>query len=202
MLNQIIAAVRVNLEPFSILRFLCQQIGLERSIVLQSDVSLLLQIVGLKEILTEIQRLELDRLILYESDMLQLQQNFRADLTKLVSITFELSKFESCSRLASGEVSGLNFSFVFLAPNLRILSFKQSNFLEVSTDEEIAAFCEKLKMVELHTLNLGEVCRTMHNCRKYNRILEAIGGGFRGNNYLRVEVLDLSFNILLGRTIS
>lgn len=72
----------------------------------------------------------------------------------------------------------------------------------MSTDEEIAAFCEKLKTVDLHTLNLAEVCPTMHNCRKYDRILESIGGGFRGNNHLRVQVLDLSFNVLLGRTIS
>ena len=205
MLDLALGAARADLEPFSVLRFLCKSIGLERSVVLQSDVSLFLQILGLKEILIEIRRLELDRLILYESDMLQLQQNFKAhqvDLTRLVSITFERTKFESCSRLASGEVSGVNLSFVFLAPNLQLLSLKQSNFLEVLTDEEIAAFCEKLKMVELHTLNLEEVCPTMHNCRKYDRILEAIGGGFRGDNRRRVSVLDLSFNILLGRTIS
>lgn len=127
LLNEIFCAARANLEPFSVLRFLCKLIGLEKSVVLQSDVSLFLQILGLKEIFIEIQRLELDRLILYESDMLQLQQNWttnHADFTKLVSVSFERTQFESCSRLASGEVSNFNLSFVFLAPKLRLLSFK------------------------------------------------------------------------------
>ena len=70
------------------------------------------------------------------------------------------------------------------------------------SDEEVAAFCEKLKSVDLVYLNLMETCPLTTNCRKYSRILESIGGGFRGDNHVRVQVLDLSYNILLGQAIS
>ena len=173
--------------------------------VLQSDVSLFLQLIQMKEIFLELRRLSLKCLILYESDLQIFQQTFKSnhlELTKLTSISFESAKFDSCSRLESGEINNFNLSFLFLAPNLRSLSFKSSNLLHVMPDEEVAAFCEKLKSVDLEYLNLVETCPSAPNCRKYSKILEAIGGGFRGDNHLRIKALDLSFNIFLGQTIT
>lgn len=61
---------RLDMKPFNILTYLCTTLGLQNSVVLQSDVSLLLQIINIKEIFLELRRLSLECLILYESDLL------------------------------------------------------------------------------------------------------------------------------------
>jgi len=46
-------------------------------------------------------------------------------------------------------------------------------------------------------LGLRNVCPSVHNCSKYQKILQAVGDGFKGLNYFRLNKLDLTGNILL-----
>jgi hypothetical protein len=70
------------------------------------------------------------------------------------------------------EITNLNFSFILTLPLLMKLTLSYSNFIEVITDEEMAAFCEKLKSLEsFEYLGFARICKTITNSRKYDKLL-------------------------------
>lgn len=96
----------------------------------------------------------------------------------------------------------MNFSFLFLAPHLDRIKFSYSNILEVITDNEVAALCCKITERDLKYFGIAGVCPGVANCRKYARILESIGNGFKGDNFMRVEKIDVSYNLFQGYTLT
>ena len=124
----------------------------------------------------------------------------------LTEISFRNCSFMTSAQTdgANGTIQQFNLSHIFLAPKLSSINLSGSNVLVVITDEEVSAFCEKLKAKEeaLKFFGIAGVCKGIINCRKYNRMLQAIGEGYKGHARLRVEKLDISYNILLGRTLT